>query len=395
MDLDNFKFVNDSLGHEVGDLLLVAVTGRIKACLRPEDTIARLGGDEFTVLLEGVASPGYAIDVAERVAEGLRAPFAVASRELHTSASIGIASSSSASDTPGDLLREADLALYAAKSEGKARHAVFDPGMSTQARERLEMESDLRRAMQRGELKVYYQPKVSLKTGKIVSMEALMRWEHPARGLLEPGKFLPLAEETGLILPIGGWVLEEVCRQGKEWRERYPDHGALRVCANVSARQFLQPDFADTLAETLRATGLVPSALSLEIAENTLVGDEETVVAKLRALKDAGVHVVIDDFGAGYSSLSRMGSLPTDILKVDRSLTVNLGRRPEDTAIVAAMIDLGHALGWVVNAHGVETADQLALLRGLGCDMAQGFYFSGPVDGEEASALLAAGSRWG
>ncbi len=394
LDLDNFKYVNDSLGHEAGDELLVEVSRRIGTCVRPGDTVARLGGDEFTVLLEDVANVAQALHVAERIADELLTPFTISGQELYVSTSIGVTSRDSVQGRSGYLLRDADLALYEAKRKGKARYVVFDPSMSVRVLERLKLEGDLRQAAERGQLRVCYQPKVSLHTGTIVAMEALLRWEHPERGLLAPGDFLAIAEETGLILPIGDWVLRETCRHGRDWRDQHPDHGDLKICVNVSAKQFAQPDFVHGIEETLRTTGLDPTALSLEVAESVLADEAEPAAAKLSALKRLGVHLVVDDFGAGYSSLSRFGSFPADFLKVDRSLVGRLGREPEDKAIVSAVIDLGHALSWKVVAEGVENATQVEHLRRMGCDLAQGYFFSEPIASEEATALLANGPPW-
>jgi len=390
MDLDNFKVVNDSLGHEVGDKLLGEVAGRLKECVRPEDTAARFGGDEFVILLEGIADLGGATRVADRITDALTAPFDFEGREIFISTSIGIVLADEAPDEPGDLLRKADLALYRAKEKGRDRYEVFDVSMGTMALERLEMESALRRALERGEFRIYYQPKISVSDGRIVSLEALIRWEHPERGLLEPGEFLPVAEETGLIVQIGEWVLDEVCRQGWEWQQRFSEPSPPRVCANVSPRQFLQTDFIDKVIETLRSSGLRAQGLSLEIAEGILMDEPESNIEKLTMLNDLGIHIVIDDFGTAYSSLAHLKNFPLNILKIDRSLTVKLGEEPEDEAIVSAMINLAQALGWVVTAQGVENEEQLALLRKMGCDIVQGYYFTRPVTSEEATALLEA-----
>jgi diguanylate cyclase (GGDEF)-like protein/PAS domain S-box-containing protein len=390
MDLDNFKVINDSLGHEVGDRVLVEVSRRLKECVRPKDTVARFGGDEFVILLEGITDLSGALRVVERINEALSVPFRFEGYEVFVGTSIGIASATDAPGESEDLLRDADLALYAAKKKGKAQYRFFDESMGIEALKRLELEGGLRKALEREEFRVYYQPKISVSTGEIVSLEALIRWEHPERGLLEPDDFLPVAEESGLIVQIGEWVLDEVCRQGREWQVRFADHSPPRVCTNVSARQFLQTDVVGRVTDALRKSGLRAQGLSLEVPEGVLMNDPESNVEKLTALKDLGIHIVIDDFGTAYSSLSYLKNFPLNFLKVDRSLVVELGEKSEDKAIVAAMIDLAHALGWAVTAQGVETHEQLAVLRELGCDIVQGYYFSRPVTSEEATELLEA-----
>jgi diguanylate cyclase (GGDEF)-like protein/PAS domain S-box-containing protein len=388
MDLDNFKVINDSLGHEVGDLLLVEVSRRLKECVRPEDTVARFGGDEFVILLEGIMDLSGATRVADRINKVLTAPFHFEGHEVFVSISIGIAPAIKASGEPEDLLRNADLALYRAKKKGKAQYRFFDESMGTESLKRLKLESGLRKALEREEFRIYYQPKISISDNKIVSLEALIRWEHPERGLLEPDEFLPVAEESGLVVQIGEWVLDEVCRQGRDWQERFADESPPRVCTNVSARQFLQTDLVGRVTKSLQKSGLGAQGLSLEIPEGVLMDEPESNAEKLRALKDLGIHIVIDDFGTAFSSLSYLKNFPLNFLKVDRSLIAKLGDEPEDKAVVAAMINLAKGLGWAVTAQGVETKEQLALLRELGCDIVQGYYFSRPVMSEEATKLL-------
>jgi len=390
MHLDNFKVINDSLGHEVGDRLLMALAERLRECVRPEDAVARFGGDEFAILLEGVADLGGAPHVADRLIEAITDPFYIEGREVFMGASIGIAPATEAPNEPENLLRNADLALYRAKKRGRAQYEIFNESMGAEVLERLDLESDLRRALEREEFRVYYQPKISINTGEVVSMEALVRWEHPERGLLEPGKFLPVAEETGLIIQVGEWVLDEVCWQGREWQERFADRPPPRVCTNISARQFLDTNLVGRVNESLRRSGLRAQGLSLEIPESVLMENPEVNVGKLTALKDLDVNLVIDDFGTAYSALSELKNLPLNILKIDRSLTVKLDEEPEDKAIVEAMINLAKALGWTVTAHGVENEEQLARLRELGCDIVQGYYFARPVASEEATKFLEA-----
>ena len=385
-DLDNFKVINDSLGHEAGDQLLVAVAERLKACLRPVDTVARLGGDEFTLLLEGVTGVSDAARVAERIAQELRAPFALEAQEVFATTSTGIAVSSSAQGQPTDLLRHADLAMYRAKSKGKACYEVFEPSMSINALERLELETELRRALGREEFRVYYQPEILLESGDIVGMEALVRWEHPEHGLLLPQEFLPIAEESNLIMPIGQWVLREACKQLRTWQEQYPNIAPLVMSVNLSTRQFFQPSL---IAEILRETGVDPRTLQLEITEGAVAYDNaQNANNTLWNLKTLGVQLAIDDFGMGYSSLSYLKRFPVDLLKIDRSFVRELGKDLKDTKIVAAIIHLARALDLKVIAEGVETAEQVEQLRKMECDVAQGYYFSEPLPSEAVSSLL-------
>ena len=391
VDLDDFKVVNDSLGHEAGDTLLVAVAKRLGACLRPEDTVARFGGDEFAVLLEDITVTSDADRAAERIVEGLRKPFVIEGREISISPSIGIVSATSSHDRPKDLLRKADIAMYVAKGKGKARYEVFDSTMNVRALERLELENDLRRAIERGELRVHYQPKVLVGTGKIVGTEALVRWEHPERGLLPPVAFIPIAEETDLIVPLGRWVLTEACRQTREWQELYPSDSPWVVCVNLSGRQLRHPELVKDVGRALQETGLEPENLDLEITESVLIEDQLSNLTTLRELKRLGVKLIIDDFGTDYSSLSYLKRLPADFLKIDRSFIGGLGEDPKDEGIVSAVIDLARVLGMEEIAEGVETTEQAAYLRELGCRFAQGYLFSKPLPAEEIGALLATG----
>ena len=385
-DLDNFKVINDSLGHKAGDQLLVAVAERLKACLRPVDTVARLGGDEFTLLLEGVTGVSDAARVAERIAQELRAPFALEAQEVFATTSTGIAVSSSAQGQPTDLLRHADLAMYRAKSKGKACYEVFEPSMSIDALERLELETELRRALGREELRVYYQPEILLESGDIVGMEALVRWEHPEHGLLLPQEFLPIAEESNLIMPIGQWVLREACKQLRTWQEQYPNIAPLVMGVNLSTREFFQPSL---IAEILRETVVDPRTLQLEITEGAVAYDNaQNANNTLWNLKTLGVQLAIDDFGMGYSSLSYLKRFPVDLLKIDRSFVRELGKDLKDTKIVAAIIHLARALDLKVIAEGVETAEQVEQLRKMECDMVQGSYFSKPLPSGAVSDLL-------
>jgi diguanylate cyclase (GGDEF)-like protein/PAS domain S-box-containing protein len=389
-DLDDFKIINDSLGHEAGDQLLVAVAERLKACLRPEDTAARLGGDEFTILVEEVDGVSDAVRVAERIAESLQPPFALDQHEVFSTTSIGIALSSPLQEQPADLLRHADLAMYRAKHKGKARYEVFEPSMGTDAVERLSLENELRRALKRGEFKVYYQSVVTLESRKIAGMEALVRWEHPTRGLLLPEVFLSVAEDTGLIVQIGEKVLREACNRMRAWQELYPSVPPLMVSVNLSTRQLFRPEL---VAEILDETEIYPGSLQLEITEGAMTSNGvHSANNTLRNLKDLGVQLAVDDFGMGYSSLSYLKHFPVDILKIDRSFIAGLGQDSDgaskDAHIVSAIIDLTHALGLEAVAEGVETAEQLARLRNMKCDLAQGNYLSEPLPSEGLLVLF-------
>jgi len=394
LDIDNFKVINDSLGHKAGDELLTVVAARLRACLRPGDTAARLGGDEFVVLLDGVTGVGDADRVAERIAEVLDSPIELGERQVVVGASVGIAMTADHGIEPDVVLRNADVAMYEAKKAGKGRSKMYDPDMFAQALRRLEMGNDLRRAIEQGELRLYYQPKVRLGTDSITGVEALVRWEHPERGLILPDEFIPLAEETGAIVPLGWWVLREACRRAREWGEQYPAALPLGVSVNVSGKQFQDADLVRGLAGILREVGLEPSRLQLEITESAVMADTEYAVGLLRGLKGLGVEVAVDDFGTGYSSLSFLRRFPLDELKIDKEFVDGLGRSDQDEAIVRLVIDLSHALGLEAVAEGVETAEQLARLREMGCDQAQGYYFWESLTGEDAAALLAGSSRW-
>jgi diguanylate cyclase (GGDEF)-like protein/PAS domain S-box-containing protein len=390
MDLDDFKVVNDSLGHSAGDELLVDVGERLLTSLRAGDTAARLGGDEFAVLLENMSDLSEAERVAERIGDTLRPPFAVGERETLVTASIGIAfgGTAAANKGPEELMRDADVAMYRAKRSGKARYALFDETMSTRAMERLDLIDDLLRALAREELALHYQPKVSLATGQIVGFEALLRWEHPERGRLLPERFVSLAEETGLIVPIGRWVLREACHTAREWQQLYPCDPPLVVCVNLSAKQLRDPDLFRDVHQILHESGLEPSSLDLEITESVAMEDAPATAVRLEELHALGVQVIIDDFGTGYSSLSRLESFPVDYIKIDRSFVGRLEEKTGAAVLVKAMIDLSHALGIEVIAEGVETAGQLERLRVMGCDLAQGYYFSRPQPSEAIQVLL-------
>jgi len=395
IDLDDFKNVNDSLGHEMGDEMLKAASVRLRRCMRPRDTAARLGGDEFAILLEDIGGLRGAARVAERIIEELRACFELRGHEVFVTPSIGISLCGSSDQRRAEnMLRDADLAMYKAKESGKANYQVFDPIMYQKVLERLDLEKDLRRAVEHGEFVLHYQPKVLLKTGKIAGVEALVRWEHPERGLVLPEEFVPVAEETALISLLGAWVLEETCRQASRWRE-----GGFRelldlVSVNLSAIQLQRPDLIEEVAGVLRRCGLDPCNLSLEITESVVMSEAPHNIARLDELKNLGVKLAIDDFGTGYSSLSYLRRFPVSYLKIDRSFIEGLRESPEDTAVVSGIIALAHVLGMETIAEGVETAEQLRALRDLGCDMAQGNYLSEPLTDEELPGFLATDPRW-
>ena len=387
LDLDRFKVINESVGHNVGDRLLVAVGQRLTACLRPGDTVARFGGDEFGILLESVAGADEAHRVAERIDAELRAPFAMGDREWFISASIGISLGHGGRATPEEMFREAEIAMVQSKSDPTKRHALFEPSMSHQTIERIDLESDLRRGIERGELRLHYQPLVDMPTDRIVGFEALVRWEHPVRGLIPPLSFVPLAEETGLILPLGRWVLEHACRQARAWRDLRPDAPPMFMSVNLSARQFAQPGLVDQVKEILADTGLEPSTLEIEITESALMDQTEAGIRTLRQLRDIGVRLVLDDFGTGYSSLSYLKHLPLDTIKIDRSFVAGMGD-DIDRAIIDAVISLAHGLRITTVAEGIETEEQFERLRAMGCDVGQGYLFARPMPAAEAGRLL-------
>ncbi len=386
IDLDRFKLVNDSLGHGVGDQLLVELARRLKSCLRPGDVVARLGGDEFTVLLDDIRDASDATRVAERILEELQTSFNLDGHETFTTASIGIALSTAGHEFPEHVLRDADTAMYRAKARGKARYEMFDEAMHARAVAQLKLETDLRRALARNEFRVQYQPIIELSSGMITGFEALVRWEHPERGLVPPGEFIPIAEETGLVIPIGRFVLEAACRQTAAWQRKYSAYRDLSISVNLSVRHFQRPDLVGQIMEVLQAAGLPPRSLRVEITESVLMDDPETNKETIRALRERGVQVQIDDFGTGYSSLSYLKRFSVDTLKIDRSF-ISGG---ETWDIVQTIVSLARDLGVDVIAEGVETEEQSRRLRALQCHRAQGYLFREPVDAETAEHLLAA-----
>ncbi|HZC84865.1 MAG TPA: EAL domain-containing protein [Rubrobacter sp.] len=393
LDLDNFKLINDSFGHAIGDELLLQVADRLDSRMRPQDTVARFGGDEFTILLEDGAEVEDATLVAQRIIEEMRAPFALLGHEVFITTSIGIALSNRTLGRPNlvdDLLRDADAAMYRAKATSKASYAVFEPSMKVDALEQLQLANDLRRAMEHDEFVLHYQPRVELASGKVVGMEALLRWKHPERGLVWPDDFVPLTEEMGLIIPIGREVIEEVCQQAHVWHEQYLHDPPLLMSVNISAKQLQHPNFAENITQVLQEFEVDPNAFELEITESVVMGDQDDISAKLNELKGLGVRLAIDDFGTGYSSLSYLKRLPVETLKIDKSFISGLGRNPKDRLIASATISLAQTLGLGVVAEGVETARQATHLRKLGCDLAQGYYFAKPLTSKEASEFIAA-----
>jgi diguanylate cyclase (GGDEF)-like protein/PAS domain S-box-containing protein len=389
LDLDRFKVINDSLGHMVGDQLLVGIARRLEICLRPGDTVARLGGDEFTVLLEDLMMVTEAIEVADRLQKALALPFNLNGHEVFATVSIGIALSSTGYDRPEEVLRDADTAMYRAKMLGKARHEVFDKTMHARAMNLLQIEADLRRAIERKEFILHYQPIVALDTGTISGFEALIRWQHPERGFVSPDEFIPIAEETGLIIPIGHWVLEEACRQIHVWQEQYPQYPPLQISVNLSGKQFINANLINQIRYILQETCVEPHSLKLEITESMVMENVETAIDMLKQLRTLGIELSIDDFGTGYSSLSYLHRFPISTLKVDRSFVSRMSDNNENAEIVRTILMLARSLKMDVVAEGVETQDQLMQLAMLECEYGQGYYFSKPLDIAGASKLLA------
>ena len=391
LDLDRFKVVNDSLGHAIGDCLLVGVARRLEAALRPGDTVARLGGDEFTILLEDLGDPAEALQVVARLQQDLARPFNFDGHEVFTTVSIGLAPSDARYERPEDMLRDADTAMYCAKAQGKARCAVFDQSMHSRVLETMQLENDLWRAVEREEFVVCYQPIMALADRRIAGFEALVRWQHPERGLLAPDMFIPLAEETGLINEIGRQVLRQACRQLRRWEEAYGDAvKALNVSVNLSSKQFLQPDLVEQVVAELTAAAIEPRRLRLEVTESLMVENVERANEVLRRLRDHGMQLSLDDFGTGYSSLSYLHHFPFNVLKVDRSFVAQIDSKDENQEIVRTILLLAQNLGLDVIAEGVETESQLAALRRLKCEYAQGYLFARPLTAEAATELLAA-----
>jgi diguanylate cyclase (GGDEF)-like protein/PAS domain S-box-containing protein len=388
LDFDRFKVVNDSLGHSEGDKLLVQIARRLESCLRTSDIVARLGGDEFTILLDEFDDTEDAFSIIERIQQSLKEPFELSGREVFTSASIGIAVSNAAYTKPEELLRDADIAMYRAKESGRACYQIFNQAMHEQASVRLQLETEIRQAVERQEFRVFYQPIIEIQNGKIIGFESLVRWVHPERGIVSPVDFIPIAEETGLIIPLGEWVLRESCRQFREWqREKIADEN-LTISVNLSCKQFMQNDLVERITAILRETQLNAECLRLEITESHLIEDSELAVTIINRLRDIGVKLSIDDFGTGYSSLSYLHRLPIDYLKIDRSFVSRMLTNHENSEIVHTVITLAKNLGIEVIAEGIETIEQAEQLRKLDCRFGQGYFYSQPVNAEKARDII-------
>ena len=387
LDLDRFKRINDSLGHGAGDEVLREVAERLSAVVRPEDTVARFGGDEFTVLCESVGGVLEAVAIADRLQRPLRQPLRAGGADLRLSASIGVALVEADDNGDGQhLIEDADAAMYRAKERGGARTELFDSAMRENAVRAMRIEQELQRALEQGELRLYYQPGVDLATGQVVGAEALVRWEHPRRGLIVPDRFLGVAEETGLIVPLGMWVLDETCRHLAEWQSR-PDTAHLHLSVNLSARELTHPDLVSSVLGCVRESGVDPHSLTIEVTESTAMADGDTGFRALRDLSSEGIRVAIDDFGTGYSSLEQLRRMPVDIVKVDRSFVSGMAADSTDREIVAAVVGMGRALKLCVVAEGIETAEQAEALRELGCDIGQGYLYARPLPAAEMDEL--------
>ncbi|MGB3205417.1 MAG: EAL domain-containing protein [Crinalium sp.] len=389
IDLDRFKVVNDSLGHEVGDQLLVAIARKLETLIRASDIVARLGGDEFIILLDNLQDLNDAIRIADRICLELNSPFLIENRQVFTTASIGIVFSSTHYQTGSELIRDADIAMYRAKEAGKARYEIFDRIMHAYAVEQLQLESDLRHAIAHQELLVHYQPIISLTTGKLTGFEALLRWKHPSRGFISPAEFIPIAEETGLIVTIGQWILREACHQFQTWSLQYQLSNSLTISVNLSSKQLREPTLIKQIDQIIQETKLNSSCLKLELTESMLIDHVEAVISTMSQLRGRAIHLSIDDFGTGFSCLSYLHRFPINTLKIDRSFVSRIGEENENLGIVKTIITLAHELGMDAIAEGVETQQQVNQLKALGCDQAQGYFFSPPLSSESAELFIA------
>ncbi len=388
LDLDRFKVVNDSLGHNIGDQLLIESARRLTACLRSEDTVARFGGDEFVILLEDIQDASDAIQIAERIQNDLALPYDLGNHKVVIFVSTGIVLGEAGYEQPDDVLRDADIAMYRAKGQGLGRYKIFDSAMLDRVMSRMELENNLQKALEHQEFIVHYQPILDVRTNRIAGFEALVRWQHPIKGLIPPAEFIPTAEETGLIVPIGYWVLDEACRQIGIWQAQFPADPPLTINVNLSTRQYTQPDLIPRITDVLQKNKLDAGSLKLELTESLVIEDSESTSLTLSKLRGLGIQVQIDDFGTGYSSLSYLHTLPIDTLKVDRSFISRLGTNTNSSEIVRTILTLAHNLGMKVIAEGVETDEQLSRLKAMDCEYIQGFLFAKPVDNQEAGALL-------
>ncbi|MEM9275293.1 MAG: EAL domain-containing protein [Cyanobacteria bacterium P01_F01_bin.143] len=389
LDLDRFKVVNDSAGHLVGDQLLIEMSRRLEKTVNFTDTVARLGGDEFTILLENIHNIKNAIAVAEKIDQALSIPFKLQGYELFTSASIGIALSSEGYEQPDEIMRDADLTMYSAKEQGRARYEIFNSSLHDRAITRLQLETDMRRGIEREEFLIYYQPIHSLKTGKLSGFEALARWKHPVRGIVSPVEFIPVAEETGTIVALGTWIMERACRQMQLWQELYPHKYPLQISVNLSGKQLRESSLLETIDSILQDTGLSPQSLKLEITESSLIENMEVATQTLLEIKSRGIKLSMDDFGTGYSSLSYLHRFPVDILKIDRSFVRDIRTNKGNYAIVKAIVTLAHVLEMEVIAEGLEDSFQLDQLKLLNCEYGQGYYFAKPLNQQQAECLVA------
>jgi diguanylate cyclase (GGDEF)-like protein len=388
LDMDRFKIVNDSLGHLVGDKLLVAVGLKLAECVRPGDTVARLGGDEFSVLLEGISELKDAVDVADRIHHGLSAPFMIEGHEIYAAVSIGVALGSELYERAEQVLRDADIAMYEAKKRGSACSEIFDASMHANILDRIQLESELHGVLDHNELLMVYQPIIDLKTHRVAGFEALVRWNHPTRGMVYPMEFIPLAEETGMIFKIGEWILKDVCRKLGELQKRFPSQPPLGMSVNISGKQFAQENLADMVIGVLQETEVIPNSLAIEITETMLMDNLDTAIATMNRLRDMGIQIHIDDFGTGYSSLSYLHRLPIDALKIDRSFINKLTANGENQEIIQSIITLAKSLNFDVIAEGVELNHQLEQMKALECQFGQGFLISRPMGADAVDAWV-------
>jgi diguanylate cyclase (GGDEF)-like protein len=388
-DLDRFKPINDTWGHRAGDAVLVEVSRRVMSILRDGDTLARVGGDEFVVLCEGVAGPHDATAIAERVLSAVSEPIVLGDATVTVGASIGIAMPTASSTTPEALVKDADAAMYRAKERGRDRYEIYDVAMADWLDARRATEAALQRALTKHELRLVYQPVIRMNTGELAGFEALIRWDRPGYGVVPPSEFITIAEDTGLIVPIGEWVLAHACRQLAAWNHAYPDRAPLDIAVNVSVRQFRQPGFIEALEQVIAETGIDPSWLLLEVTESMLLTDTDAALARLDSVKALGARLAIDDFGTGYSSLAYLRRFPLDVVKIDKTFTQDLGNEAADTTLIAGVVALTHVLGHTIVAEGAETIEQVMTLQALRCDFVQGYFFSTPLETIDADAMVA------